>query len=252
MKLQDYLQSSSEYLLECLKKDNSPELDDNDTVADFHAHADIFSKQDLYDTLDSMVKNNVDLLAITHRILNLMGERTYDDVKGLIKEQHLEEELGYEDLGRAFRINHKGRKLTLVGAYEVEVSLDKNSRFLNHMIVLMPNKGFDKYIDKPRSLEDFTALGKEYKAILIGAHPYSVRDTQARSRLFKYRVAPSKYHSLIEKKFSPAVDCVDCVSSNVGWMKLSNDLLEKRYNKKPLWTSDASIKSDFGRAGTIF
>ena len=230
MKLQDYLQSSSEYLLECLKKDNSPELDDNDTVADFHAHADIFSKQDLYDTLDSMVKNNVDLLAITHRILNLMGERTYDDVKGLIKEQHLEEELGYEDLGRAFRINHKGRKLTLVGAYEVEVSLDKNSRFLNHMIVLMPNKGFDKYIDKPRSLEDFTALGKEYKAILIGAHPYSVKDTQARSRLSKYRVAPFNYHSLIETKFFPAVDSVDCVSSNVGWMKHSNNLLEKRYS----------------------
>ncbi len=247
MKLKDYLQSSSEYLVGCLKKDKQPLLKDNEIIADLHAHTDIFSIDDLYETLDSMVEHKVDLLAMTHRIYDCKNELSYDQVKRQIKN-----ELDYKDLGRAFKVTHKGKELTLVGAYEVEFYINKSSRYLNHMIVLMPDRGFDRYTKELKSLEYFTTLGREYNAILLGAHPYSVKNSQARSKLSRYMVAPVEFHSSIEKNIFHAVDGVDCTASNVGWMKHSNNLLNERYNPKPLWTSDATMKSDFGRAGTIF
>ena len=176
-------------------------------------------------------------------------ELDYDQIKRMIKE---DKKLEYKDLGRAFKVTHKGKELTLVGAYEVEFYIKKHDRFLNHMIVLMPDDGFDKYTKELRSLDEFVELGREYNAILLGAHPYSVKNPQARTKLSRYMVAPDDFQPLIEKNIFPKVDRVCEVSSNVGWMKKSNDLLEERCDKKALWASDASQKSDIGRAGTIF
>lgn len=233
-----------------------PRINDDEMIADLHAHPYISSADNLHQTLDILVKNNVDLLALTIHGKGDFREFDFWKVKGLIEKRNLEEGLGYVDKGDSFQLNHKGKTLTFIAGYEVYVSVDGIKGRID-IISLMPDKGFEKVIREGLTFEEYLQINKDHDAIVIAAHPYTIWDPYGLNGFFKFRLATGEDRKRIRETVFPKVHGVDLVATNAAWMVRSNELLQQDYPRKPLANSDAHspynyTRKEIGRSGNIF
>ncbi|MCK5321858.1 MAG: hypothetical protein KAJ47_01215 [Candidatus Aenigmarchaeota archaeon] len=256
MKFSDYITGSIEYIIKYLRSVKPPKIGNDEIVADLHAHHTINSTIDLYKLFDSMIKHNVDLIAITRHITapykNYRKNEDFWYIKDLIKKENSSMELGYKDLGIAFRIIYKNKLLTFVGSYEVEIILDKHPHFRHHMLTLMPDKGFEDHVKYGMDFKDYIELSRRYNAIIIAAHPYTVHDHSATNRFLRFMIPPEEYRKQINDAIFTVVDSVDCTAANIGWLIRSNELVKNNFRGKPLSTSDTHSDDFIGCSGTIF
>ncbi len=249
---------------------NQPVVSNNKINADLHTHPYISSISDLYDTLDILVKHNVDLCAITVRAKGDNKEFDFRNVKNLIEgKKNLASKLDYGDHGKFFQVNYNDKTLRFVGAYETEVLLDGVNGKL-HVVSLMPDLEFEEYTKDGRKLEECIKLSRDYGSIIIGAHPYTIWDPHGPKNIIKFRLATPDERKRINNQLFPVVDAVDLVSSNCLWMIKSSELLQgdlheinKQLEKEGykiiplLGNSDARARSHYtrneiGRSGNIF
>jgi hypothetical protein len=261
MKLLDFITTNLVYIagtepgsiLDTVKW-RQPEIQQLEMNTDLHAHPRIRSRREFFETLDAMVDHNVEILAITTHEKGVKGEKDFWQVKDLVREMDLP---GYDDLGLAFNIKHGGKVLTLVGATEVKTRIMPVNGLVD-VLALMPDRGLSEHVEQGMPFRRYVERCREYNAICIGAHLYTIHDPEG---VIPFRLATLADKSPIKHQAFIALDGVDCPSSNTGWMLASNRMLTEDYVKRtgrlPLGTSDAHGTSrhtryEIGRGGTIF
>lgn len=263
MKLSEFIKANVKYFIETelgsfidTVASRQPIISYDETNSDLHTHPYISSVNDLYDTLDVLVKNNVDICAITTHGKGDSREFDFWKVKKLIEKANLISKLDYDDKKTAFKITHKDKRLTFVGAYEMYVLL-KGVKGRIDIVSLMPEKGFEKIAESGLEFEDYMKMNRDYGAIVIGAHPYTIWDPYGPKGFFKFKLATEDDRKRILDNLFSYVDSVDLVSTNCAWMVRSDELLQQDYQGKPLANSDAHstnhyTRNEIGRSGNIF
>lgn len=263
MKPTTFLRRNLEYMAETFSgsfidtvKNGQPKMNGSEVNADLHVHPYIIDARTLFSTLDIMVRHNVDELAITTHGKGRNIEYDFWTVKEIIERNSVAKELKYEDKGIVFNVEYKGEKLSFEGAYEMYVIVPGIEGRVD-IVSLMPNKGFEKEVRQGMELKDYIKLNKEYGAIIIGAHPYTIWYPFGPFRCIKFRLASEDDRKRLQDELFPFVDSVDLVATNTFWMTESNRLLQEDYSGKPLANSDAHsvdnyARNEIGRSGNIF
>ncbi len=234
-----------------------PELEENEYIADLHAHPYIVKEKDLIDTLDIMADNNVSLLSITSHGQGHSNECDLNMAKQILKYTDFAKNTDYLELENSIHLNHRGKQLTLIGGFEYSLAVEGIKGKMD-FIALMPDPEFDRSLDpKFVTFEQFISASQEYNAITMAAHPYTLSDPYGPFGFFKFRLADQKEREIIRDNVFPNVDTADLVASNCAWMVYSNEQVEEDYHGKPLTNSDTHgvnhyTRKEIGRAGNIF
>jgi len=263
MKALDFIVANAKYFLTTVPGSlidtvalKQPATGPRETIADLHVHPYITSIDDLADTMRIMKKNNVSMCAITTHGKGDSRERDYWTVRQMVKDDGID----HDDLHHAFRIDWQGTKLTFVGAYEMYTEVEGVKGRVD-VVALMPDRGFEERAEPGMSFDDYVDICREYEALVIGAHPYTLWDPYGPGGFFRFRLATDDERSAMMENMFPKVLTVDRVASNAAWMVRSNELLmEDFWNsrmQKPLANSDAHsknsyVRNEIGRAGNIF
>ncbi|NYZ74171.1 hypothetical protein H0O00_03440 [Candidatus Micrarchaeota archaeon] len=234
-----------------------PEISATQYVADLHAHPYIShanTRGDFFHTLKIMVKNNVSALAVTTHGKGNPREMDFWDIKEFILANDLGSALEFRDVGSTFSIKHNGKRLEFIASYEMYVEVPGVSGRVD-VVNLLPEKGFIEKARPGMTLSDYAKLNRDYDAIMIGAHPYTIWDPHGPRGFFRFRIASDGERKAIQDNYFPLMDAVDRVSSNCAWMIESNALLLQDFGKT-LTNSDAHCKTryvrhELGRAGNI-
>lgn len=162
----------------------------------------------------------------------------------------------FEDMGVLVQVAHRGKQLYLMSAYEDYCTLE-GVRGRTDLVIVGAEQGFAGRMREVESFEAKSTLAREYGAIVIASHPYTIWDPRGPRGVVRFRLASARDRHTIHSKVFTSVDCVDLVATNCMWMVQSNELVQHHYPGKPLCTSDAhaisgSVRREIGRSGSIF
>ncbi|MBW2964525.1 hypothetical protein KY363_03625 [Candidatus Woesearchaeota archaeon] len=234
-----------------------PRRQQGEKIADLHAHPYITTPYTFFRTLDTMVQNNVDMLAMTTHGNGNKREMDFQAVRNMLGT--LSPNVRYRDMETAVVVEHGGKELTLVGAYEMYTEL-KGVRGKLDVLALMPDAGFEEEAKQGMTYQEYAELCREYNGIVVGAHPYTLWDPYGPDGLFRFRLADKDERLAIRAQMFTDAESIDQVSSNAAWMVMSNHRARSDFLKvtgRPcLSNSDAHsnttwTRNEIGRSGNL-
>ncbi len=257
MKIGQFLKNCLEYFLttepgSIINTNKLVSLNKGEVYADLHAHPKVKNFEDLLFLLDVMDNKNLRICGAIEHL------DTHEDNFQAIK--YLAEKYGFlvEEKENILKIRKNTRDFFFIQGLEIRYKMPGIEGACD-LVCLAPEKGFRRYAKENLSFNELIKICKDYDAITIATHPYTIYDPYGPRGIFRFRLANEEERKIIANEVFPKVDTIDLVATNCAWMIESNKLAARDYEKfgKPLASSDAHCVSKFttkelGRAGVIF